>query len=475
MSGVSFSPFAQWSAKSAHLEFPPEARRRAIDAITDVVGCQFAGSAEPIAQMLLTTFPSSPAKSAMMPAPLIGSGRFAGPSDAALFNGTVAHALDYDDTNHPAYAHPSAVLVPAMLAVSQISEPSGREFVNTYIIGFDLIGKLGRAFNTGHYERGWHATKTFGCLAAALAAGSILRLNHEKIGIALAIAASSASGLRANFGTMVKPLHAGQAAQTGVSAALLARAGFTAGENVLDHRYGYANLFAGDGGARLIELETPGHPLEILTEFGLALKPYPSCGATHPAIEAAIKLHHRLNHRVIKKVHIGAARLAFAPLIYENPGTPLESKFSMQFCIAAALTRGEIGIDTFEQKVLDSPEIRSVIANTVVEVDSRVSESREFAAVVSVVTEDDEKLEERVDLAKGKPSRPLSADELKAKFKDCCGRILSTQESSETFKRLQDLDSAARVSNVVDGMLSKRAMLDDSLATEQQISMSCVC
>jgi 2-methylcitrate dehydratase PrpD len=444
------SSFAEWAAEARYLEFPQEARRRAIDAITDCIGCQLIGSAEPMAEMLLATFPWSEEKTAMMPAALVGRRRFAGPADAGLFNGTSAHALDYDDTNHPAYAHPSAVLVPAMLAVSHLSDATGHELVNAYIVGLDLIGKLGRAFNTSHYERGWHATKTFGCLAAALAASAIMRLDADKIEIALAIAASSASGLRSNFGTMVKPLHAGQAAQAGVTAALLAREGFTASKDFLEHRFGFAHLFSGEKVGDVAALAAPGQPLEILTDYGLALKPYPSCGATHPAIEAAIVVHGLLDKRAVKRVRVGVSQLSFGPLIYPHPRTPLEGKFSMEFCVAVALAFGEVTIGSFVPSMIDDPVIDALIARTVVETDDRVVDSSEFAAVVSVVSEDDETFEETVCLAKGKPSRWLSEKEISTKFMDCAGHIVAADKASRIFSRLRKLDSSDHLSDLLE-------------------------
>ncbi|TCR62548.1 MmgE/PrpD family protein [Bosea sp. BK604] len=447
MADVLATAFAAFAASAHERVFPAEARRRAVDAITDCVGCQLAGSAEPAAEIMLKTMASASEPSAALPSALVGRNAYAGIAEAALYGGTAAHALDYDDTNHPAYAHPSAVIVPAALAVAPLSQASGRDLVSAYIVGLDMFGKLGRAFNTAHYKRGWHATKSFGCLAAALAAGSILRLDTATMETALAIAASSAGGLRGNFGTMTKPLHAGQAAEAGVRAALLARAGFTAARGVLEHRFGYAAVF-GTPGADIAHLARPGEPLEILSEYGLALKPYPACGATHPAIEAATQIHAEMAGREIAEIRVGASALSFDPLIYTDPKTALEAKFSMNFCVAAGLLYGEVLLSTFGSNALTDSRLRALLSRMTVVVDDRVADSPEFAAAVAVSFSDGSSVEKLVPLAKGKPSRWFSEAELEAKFDDCAKVMNDPTLSGKLYRKLRSLDGPVSLTEI---------------------------
>jgi 2-methylcitrate dehydratase PrpD len=447
MDDVLSSAFAAYAASAHERVFPIEARRLAVDAITDCVGCQLAGSVEPAAEIVLKTMASAREPSADRPSVLVGRGAYAGMAEAALYGGTAAHALDYDDTNHPAYAHPSAVLVSAAFSVAPLSHATGRDLVSAYIVGLDLFGKLGRAFNTAHYKRGWHATKSFGCLAAALAAGSILRLNAAAMETALAIAASSAGGLRGNFGTMTKPLHAGQAAEAGVRAALLARAGFTAARGVLEHEFGYAAVF-GTPGADISHLARPGEPLEILSDYGLALKPYPACGATHPAIEAAIQIHAELAGREIAEIRVGASALSFAPLIYTDPKTALEAKFSMNFCVAAGLLYGEVLLSTFGTRALSDPRLHALLSRMTVVVDDRVADSPEFAAAVAVLFTDGSSVEKLVPLAKGKPARWFSEAELRAKFDDCAKVIGDPAATAALYDTLRSLDGPVALAEI---------------------------
>ena len=442
MTAASDSPTRQLAAFAVHAgNFPALARRRAVDAITDCVGCMFAGARESLAPPLMRVLPTFDAPTASASAAVIGTGRFAAPSDAALFNGTAAHALDYDDTNHPAYAHPSAVLVPALLALAPDVQARGSDIVTAYVIGLEVFGKLGRALNVAHYKRGWHATCTFGTLAATAAASRLLGLDERQTIMALGIAASSASGLRANFGSMVKPLHAGQAARNGVLATLLAREGFVASDAALEHRYGYCAVFNDGIGFDLEPIAALGDPLEILTDYGIALKMFPSCGATHPGIEAAVDLHRELNGAPIRAVRAGVCEMALAPLIHVMPNAPLEGKFSLHYCLAAALIDGGVDLSTFTDEKIADPRIRALIPRISVEVDDRFRDDSEFPTAVRVQTECGRVLERLVPLAIGKPDRWLTISQLHKKFSDCASRALSPDQVEEAFRRLRALDT----------------------------------
>ncbi|MGE0503633.1 MAG: MmgE/PrpD family protein [Rhizobiaceae bacterium] len=409
--------FARFASESDRSTFPPLARRRAVDAVTDCVGCILAGTAEASARAVAATLRFSREPSPLAESYVVGQG-YASPMDAALYHGTAAHALDYDDTNHPGYAHPSASIVPALIAVAPLAACTGEDAVTAYVVGFEAIGKLGRALNTSHYARGWHPTGTFGAIGATLAACHLLKLPEPRIEVALAIAASQAGGLRANFGTMIKPLHAGLAARAGVTAALLAANGFDGAPDVFENRFGYLASFRGET-APVTEAITPGTPLEILTEFGLALKPYPSCGATHPGIEACCELHGWLDGRDIASVRVGYSEMARNPLMFPAPATPLQAKFSMEYCASAALLDGQIGLGSFTQEKVDRSEVSRLIRGMTVDVDGRVRDSLEFATVVGVTATDGARREVLVELAKGKPARWMAEADIRAKFFDC--------------------------------------------------------
>ena len=392
---------ATYTLGATHSDFSERARRLAGDAITDCVGCMLGGAGEPLAPMMLKVVTGE--SGSLGSAILVGTNFNAAAVNAALYNGTIAHALDYDDTNHPAYAHPSAVIVPALFAVAPMAQATGRELITAYILGLEVVGKLGRSLNTAHYEQGWHATATFGTLAATVATGRLLRLTEAQMVMALGIAASAAGGLRVNFGTMVKPLHAGYAARNGVLASLLAREGFVSSEMALEHRYGYCNVFNHGLHYDIGPLTSWGDPLEILTDYGIALKPYPSCGATHPGIEAALILRTEIAGAPIKKIRVGVSEMAFEPLIYVMPNAPLEGKFSMHFCVAAALVDGVVNLSTFNDAKIANPSIRALIEKIKMEVDDRVQHGTEFPTVVTVETESGDVYKQLVPFPINKP------------------------------------------------------------------------
>lgn len=441
-------------------DFPALARTRARDAIADCVGCMLAGSREDLAPPLRATLPSFSEPQADFASLMLGvaSGgkRFASAADAALYNGTIAHALDFDDTNHPAYAHPSAVIAAAMLAIAPrvATTPSGTALVDAYIVGFEFFGALGRALNKQHYKRGWHTTGTFGALAAAASAGRLLGLNEDQMTMALGIAASSASGLRASFGSMTKPLHAGQAARNGVLAALLAREGFTASEEAIEHSAGYISVFNDKIGFDVTPLTRMGVELEILTEHGLALKPYAACGATHPGIEAAELLYDAIEGRPIRSVRAGVCEMAFSPLIHVMPESPLEGKFSLHFCLAAALLYGPVTLATFSDEKVADPRIRSLIPRIAMELEPRLKDDSEFATEVSVELEDGTRLVRFVPLAQGKPDRWFTADRLHAKFTDCASVALAEASRDKVWRALASLDSADGCVKLLDSLNS---------------------
>lgn len=437
---------ADFIADLSFLDLPGRAVEVATDAITDALGVGLAGSQEPLAVPLLATQPCSPNGPG---APLLGTTLRASAADAALYNGAVIHALDYDDLSHPAYAHPSAHLVPVLLSLGVTDGVDGRHIVTAYVAGLEVEGRLGRALNMPHYLHGWHTTGTFGTLAAAAAAARLLDLDGSRVALALGIAASMASGLRSNFGTMTKPLHAGLAARNGVLAALLAREGFTASPNALDGEFGF--LAAYQHGKRDDSVwDDLGSSWEITSRYGLAIKPYPSCGATHPAIEAALAVRSALGDRAIESVRVHTNSFSDKILVYSDPAEGLEAKFSMQYCVAAALATGEVGLSSFRDEAVRVRSVRDLLGKTEVSVstDPQVRDSSEFAATVTVTTGDGRESGRTVLVAKGKPERWLSGDELRRKFVECASTVLPVRRAESGYALVQALPEGGRMADV---------------------------
>jgi 2-methylcitrate dehydratase PrpD len=448
-----FSAFAAFASQALQQPFPEVVRQRAVDAITDCIGCMAAGRAEPLAGKLLEALPNS-GGGASGAAAMAFSDRRAQPYEAAMYNGAIAHALDYDDSSHPAYAHPSAVLVPTLLGASRMGDFSGADAVAGYVVGLEMLGKLARGLNNRHYENGWHTTSTLGTVAAAAAAATVLRLPRAQILVAINLATTFASGLRVHFGTMTKPLHAGMAARNGLLAVQLARVDFGCSQQALQHPYGFASVFNwGEGRFDLQAMGQPGEDLELGTDYGVSLKAFPSCGATHPGIEAATRLHGWLAGRRVRRVRIGVPALSFKPLIHHDPKTALQGKFSLEYCVAAGLLDGRVGIDTFTDERVNAPEVVRLIASTTMEVDERVRDDPEWATAVRVEAEDGQSREELVPLAIGKVGRWFSEEQMREKFMDCTQRCLPPARAAELFALLRGLPALPSVA-ALDAALS---------------------
>ncbi len=238
---------AEFVVKTSLEDCPAEAVARVRRAALDTLGVMLAGAGEPVARIVRRVVR---AEGGIALATVVGTALKTAPGWAALANGAAGHAHDFDDTNFALLGHPSVPLLSTALAAAEAEMAGGRALVLGYILGFEIDVALGTALNPDHYTRGWHATSSIGTLGCAAAAARIMGLDLVQTRHALAIAASHASGLKENFGSMTKPYHAGHAARNGILAAQLAREGMTASETALEGRQGYAAAF---GGARPLD------------------------------------------------------------------------------------------------------------------------------------------------------------------------------------------------------------------------------
>ena len=422
---------------------PAAARQRAAAAIGDTAGVMLAGASEPAAR-LVQTMVSDESRGECR---ILGTRNTAGPGGAALANGVAAHALDYDDMCFVSLAHPSCALVPAILAAGETVHAPGGVLLDAYVIGFELECRLGIVMNPRHYhERGWHCTSTIGTLGAAAAAARMLALNADQARHALGIAASAASGVKENMGSMVKPLHAGMAARNGLMAARLASRGFAASADALDGPQGF--LAAMDSEHRSLEpaVVDLGVRWEIL-ETGITVKLYPSCAATHPPLDALLDMKREagFTHADVESIDVEVDSMTPRLLLYDRPTTGLEAKFSMPFCAAAAVVVGHPGVDTFEQNVIDNLAIQGLMPRVRMRANPAFDASAPLSrAVVTVALRDGRVLTRSADGARGYPGR-LSVDERAAKFASCAARTLSPTAAATAWRRLQDIEHLADV------------------------------
>jgi 2-methylcitrate dehydratase PrpD len=437
--------------KTTFGDLPALARTRAVACVADTIGVMAAGASCDIADRVLAALRDAGSLNGKHP--LIGTAESTNALDAALFNGVAAHALDYDDVNHPGPMHPGCHLVPALLALSSVHPASGQEFVLAYLIGFEIDAKLGRLLNPRHYDRGWHATSTIGTVAAAAAGASLLGLDPEATENCLSIAASSAAGLRGNIGSMAKPLHAGAAARAGVQAALLASHGFTGTKNILERRHGYFDAFGDDLDPDFGPLRELGSIWDIESEFGVGLKPYPCCGEATAAVEAALDLAGQSAGTAIEKILVATNERATRILTYPRPTTVEEARFSMPFCLATALVHRRADLSAFSTEALADEQVNDLIRRVEHVIDEQYRHEREFGAIVRITLADGRELERIVPVAKGWAGRWLTEDEQLEKFVMCTRGYLSQTDARDLHRLVISLESLPDVSAIVSRLM----------------------
>ena len=422
---------------------PPDAVHWAKVGVLDTLGVTLAGAPEPCARIAARVTAASPG-----PSLLIGTAQSTTPLDAATVNGTASHALDFDDCSNTLGGHPSAPVLSALFALADTLHVSGHDVLTAYVAGFETETRIARAVNFHHYEKGWHPTATLGTFGAAAACARLLGLPAEQVATALALAATFASGLKANFGTMTKPLHVGQSARNGLFAALLAADGFTASADALEHKQGFFEVFNGEGmydAARI--LDGWAAPLDILKP-GIAIKQYPCCGSTHPAIDCAADLvrEHGLTPDMVRHVDCWTHPRRLAHTNRPDPRSELDAKFSVQYCVARALASGRVVLADFEGGGYADPANRALMARiqAAPHPDMSMATTEHFGAEVRVHLADGRVLSQSTDRPLGRgPDKPLPLPLLEAKFADCAGRVMdagSVARVMELVWRLDDLE-----------------------------------
>ncbi len=430
--------------------FPAELPERAVSiaktGFADTLATLIAGRDEPVVkivqQLVAARHPAAGASSV-----LLGSQRLSA-ADAALINATAGHALDFDDV--ALGGHPSTVLVPTVLAVAEEVNATGADALRAYLVGYEVWAELFTREPDAYHLKGWHPTAVLGTVGACAAAAYLHRLPLEQIQHALALSASMASGLVANFGTMTKPLHAGRAAACGIEAVQFARLGLTATPDAFEHHAGYLSALSPHGKAdRSSPADSLGTKLRIL-DYGLSIKKYPTCYATHRVIDGVLDL--RREHGVAaERIKTVRARIGIAQasmLRNHSPQTGLEAKFSLEFAIASALVRGSVGLRELTDEVVAQPPIRQLMERVEISTDDSSCTVEPIFAMndrVELVLDDDRVLDTgEIRFARGNAMLALSQEDMKTKFMDCTQGAPSL-DNTTLWHQLSHLEQVPRV------------------------------
>ena len=440
---------ASFLAATSLADLPPDAAEKSKKAIADTFAAILAGAGSEVAEPLRRYVQSARESGA---SPILGTGMTAGAEMAALVNGSFGHALDFDDVLSMMPAHPSAVIIAAVLADLDGQRVSGKSFIEAYALGIEVGGKIGVGITNEHYKRGFHATGTLALYSALAALAKLHGLDIATTRQAFGIAGSMASGLRRNFGTMTKPLHTGLAARSAVTALRLAASGFTAAPDILEAKAGFFAAYgtaASDAGATVRAL---GRPF-VIVDPGLALKKFPCCYACHRGMDGILTLRDSLGFDAgtVEKVTCRMPPGGMLVLTYPRPSTGLEGKFSLEYCLAAGVLDGKYGLSTFTDAAVRRREIEALYGRIIAvedpacrgddpQFENRSSGSRGFVEV-EVLLKDGRSGRTRVDHPPGHPRRELSWDDLRAKFSDCAAQAaLPPERGRKAFNQLAGLE-----------------------------------
>jgi 2-methylcitrate dehydratase PrpD len=417
---------ARFIVDTGYEDIPRDAMEKAKRTALDCLGVALAGVVEPVSQTITAyvTKLSGPPR-----ASVFGAGRKVSVQDAALANGVIAHALDYDDCGVK-IGHPSVLVFPAVLSLGELLSASGQDILTAYILGLEVEGKLALHADFKLMQARLNHQTWYGSIGAAAACAKLLRLDVAKTRMALGIGANFACGLSANHGSMAGAMAAGNACRNGVTAALMAQEGITANANIIEAKNGFYDTLVGKDHYDAERMaDDLGNPFYIESP-GIGLKKYPSCYHTHRALDGVFQVlgEHRLSDKDIVEVDVGTSERAMRVLAFSEPETPYQAKFSMPHCIAAAVVDHQVTLDTFTAHKMEDRNIveaRKKVHLSFPDVPiwpglADVGPDTEFVGnPVKIRTTDGRSYNARVDIPRGDPALPLTDNELLSKYRDC--------------------------------------------------------
>lgn len=435
--------------RTQYEDIPNEAVVLAKKHFLDCVGCMLAESAEPrsgIVKRYMKTIGNR------------GDCRTVGDGDsytveyAAFVMGILAHTICFDDSGP---SHPSVTIVPGLMALGEQYHLSGKDLLVAQILSYDVFQRLNQV--TGEAwdmrTRGWHPSGFFGAVTGAAQASKLLGLTLEQAERAVGIAASLGSGLSQNIGNMGMGLHAGNASRNGITAAMLAKEGFTADQQPFEGRFGILDALAGPGQYE-IDLLTKdfGQPFRILNP-GITIKPYPNCWAHHKVLQAVLELksEYQIEAKQVKHVYVDlqSGKLTYR---YLRPNTDLEARYSLGYGIAVALLDGEITLEQYNEEHIKSTEIVSFLDRII---DTPAKEPSKLHEV-TIELLDGTRYSRCVKYSKGHPlHNPLSMEEVKEKYRICAGKKLPEEQIETSMVKILELENIKDFAQVMDSLITR--------------------
>ena len=440
---------AKWVVNTNYEDIPPDAIRVANESCFDLLGVILAGSLQPVGQIIQEYVTK---QGAVPEATILSGGAQSTMANVALANGTMGHALDYDDFG--GFGHPTVAVFPALLAIGEHSGATGRDLLEACVLGCEVGLALQHATKYKQMDRGFHSTAVIGRLACAAACAKLMKLDEAQTITALGMAGSMASGLIHNFGTMTKPLHAGLTGRDGVTAAQLAQMGLTAGDQVVEHPFGFAATVLGEGIYDLDQMaENLGKPYRI--QDALIIKKYPCCGGNHAMLDSLFSLMRDNDFTVddVANAEIDQSYYSVV-MLYQEPEDDLKGKFSAKYNVAAALVDGEVKIDTFTQEKIEDEAIGETMNKVRTRVMAKSEElltNSEDGLKVKITLKDGRVFEHttaRADILGGQKN-PWGFENIQAKFRENVALVLNDEDVQRAVESWSDIPEVTNVTELV--------------------------
>lgn len=439
---------AKFTTDLHYEKIPRKAVETAKIALRDCLGVALAGSREEDARIAAEIARQERAREETS---VIGQGFRTSALNAALANGTAAHALDFDHS-FTIMGQPTAPVAPATFALGEALGASGRQVIEAYVAGFEVTAKLVHSLRDSAHD-GWHAPSTLGSFGAAAACSKLLGLDAAKTQMALGITASMASGIVANFGTMTKPLHVGLGARNGVLAAKLAGGGYTANPKAIEGGFGFYSVLHENTGIHEQAIEELGRSYALITD-GLRIKPYPCGGLTHQVIDSVLEFRakHGLTAEMIDRVDVDVVKHTFDRIVFRVPQTGIQGKFCMPYLVARAIIDGKIGLDIFTDSAVRDQNVLKLAERVQMNLDSNLKKSDAAGRPcrVTVRLKNGQTFTREAQHAKGGPEHPMSEADLRDKFTECAREAIDASSAAKVLDYIESLESLSDIRPLCD-------------------------
>ena len=426
----------EWALARDTARLPADVREAARRCVLDWMGVALAGASDPLIRILTGAAQDEGGYPACA---LVAQHERVAPLQAALINGAAGHVLDYDDVNTGMTGHPTAAILPALLALAETRDASGAELIAAFVAGYETAARVGLLVAPGHYARGYHNTCTIGVIAAAAGCARLLRLDANAAARAIGIAATQASGLKSQFGTQCKPFHAGVAAQNGLRAALLAAHGMESRIDMLECRGGFAATLSPD----FQPAAALANPQRYFIRENL-FKYHAACYGTHSAVECIrnLRVSHALAPGAIRRAVVRVAQSADSMCNIQNPRTGLEAKFSLRFMAAAALLGLDTaGLDTYSEASCADTALVAMRDRVTVELVREGWPQHTLKSEVMLETSAGRRLQAAYDASIPETDIAAQGARLDAKFDKLAGAVLDTARAQALKGLLERLES----------------------------------